>query len=139
MKLDAHPFIDAIACIVGGSVTVVVAVVQTVNPDIAAVLGAVLASVIAVIDARKKDKSTGHTVSVLIASGFLGGMLPGALLPLKWPDIVLPWQAWSSIGFFTGLLGWAIVLGIFRLQGRVTGAVAAQGDKLGLPPEKEEN
>ena len=140
MKLDSHLFVDAITAILASGVTAVVAVVQSsINPDIAAVLGAMLAAVIAVIEARKKDRSTEHTISVLIASAFLGGILPGAVLPLKWPDIVLPWQAWAAIGFFTGLLGWAVVLGIFRLQGRVTGAVAAQGDKLGLPPEKEAN
>lgn len=76
--------------------------------DVASVMGAIFASTIAGISARTTFKTSGHVFSVLIASAFVGSVLPGILVgyytPKFWNE--LTWHAWAGMGFVCGLLGW---------------------------------
>lgn len=135
-KLDHH--IAEVLCGLAATGSAVVAVIQSrFDPDIVAVLGAMLAAVVAVIEARKKDRSTGHTISVLIASAFLGSVMPGTLINLWSPDLGarLTWHAWAVCGFIIGLLGWAGTVAIMALRSRVPGIVNTAADRVGLKDE----
>lgn len=132
-------FTEAATFILSLGASAVVAVGQSpMNPDIVAVLGAMLAAVLAVLEARKKDRTLGHTVSVLIASAFVGSVLPGAIVWTWWPDrvAVMSWHVWAGMGFVVGLLGWAFVAAVMALKGRVPGAVNLAAGKF-LPPPND--
>lgn len=75
------------------------------------------ATCITVIEARKKDRSLGHTISVFIGSSFVGTFTPGLVVFYWWPTKMhaLPWQAWAAGGFFSGLCGWAAVLAVPKI------------------------
>jgi hypothetical protein len=126
------PIPEAVTYLLATGASCVVAVTQArFDPDMVAVLGAMLATVVAVLEARKKDRSMGHTVSVLIASAFVGSVLPGGVMWTWWPERVpaLSWHVWAALGFIAGLLGWAFTAAVMALRSRVPGAVNAAADK----------
>jgi F0F1-type ATP synthase assembly protein I len=136
MQIPTHPMAETATGILALGASAVVTVVQSrFDPDIVAVLGAMLAAVIAVIEARKSDRSMPHTVAVLIASAFIGAVLPGAIIWSWWPDKVanMSWHLWAALGFVFGLLGWAVTAAIMALKSRVPWAVNQAANKY-LPP-----
>lgn len=136
-KSNACHHLDALSGALATAMVSVVTVAQAkVNPDMVAVLGAMLAAVISVIDARKKDRTTGHTISVLIASAFAGSVIPGAAMWFFFPEKVttLSWHAWAALGFVVGLLGWAFTIGVLAVRSRIPWLVSNAADKLGVPP-----
>lgn len=101
--------------------TIVVAVAPA-SADICAVLGALIASVLTLIEARKKDRSIGHTISVFLGTGSVGSFLPGLLMQFAvhkgWLTAetvaALAWQAWAFAGLILGMNAWWILHGINR-------------------------
>lgn len=99
--------LDAIIAI--GTATVTIAAVQSPDrTDMVSVLGAMLATVIATLEARKKDRTLTNTVCVIIGSSFIGSIAPGAVLFNWYPELAgrLTWHAWAALGFVCGLVGW---------------------------------
>lgn len=101
----------------------VIALQTPVSADVAAVLGALLATYIAVVDARQNDRSTTNFFSVLLSSIAVGGIAPGVIFYTWFPDFAsrLTWHTWSAAGFIFSLGGWALVqatLWLFKTQSR---------------------
>ncbi len=84
--------------------------------DAWAMTGAMLGTVIAVIEARKKDRSLASTISVVIASAFTGTVAPGAVVALWFPEFSdkINWQIWSGCGFAAALVGWGFILAFMK-------------------------
>lgn len=101
---------------------VVIATAPGATNDICAVLGALIASVLTLIEARKKDRSIGHTISVFLGTGSVGSFLPGLLMQLAvhrgWLTAetasAFGWQAWAFAGLVLGMNAWWILHGINR-------------------------
>ncbi len=90
------------------------------NPDSGdayAVLGAIIASILALIEARKKDRELGHTLSVFLGSASMGSIVPGLVYHAAvWRGWVprdsqqlMPWQVWAFGGLLFGLNGWGLL------------------------------
>lgn len=102
-------------------VGVVIATAQVAN-SICAVLGAIIASVLTLIEARKKDRSMSHTISVFLGTASVGSFLPGLIVQLavhrQWiaPDTATAfgWEAWAFGGLVLGMNAWWILHGINR-------------------------
>lgn len=85
------------------------------SSDLYACLGAGLASVCALIEARGNGRSVGETIRVFIGSAVAGVFGPGALHSfLAWKGWLAPeaetfltWHWWAITGFFLALNGWA--------------------------------
>jgi predicted membrane protein len=85
--------------------------------DIYAVLGAVVASILAVMESLQKRRDYFHAVSMFLGSGFVGAFAPGPvyhlLAHLKWipADAAMfgLWQTWAIAGFISGLNGWYLI------------------------------
>lgn len=120
----------------------VVAVVVNMTPnaaDMVAVIGAMLATVIAVLDARKRDRTLGNTVSVVIGSAVVGSIAPGAVLWNIWPQFAatMSWHVWAAMGFVAGLAGWSAVLAATSvLRARQSGLLENVADRI-LGPKRE--
>ena len=121
--LSSLPFLATLLAIpVAG---VVIATAPAGN-DICAVLGALIASVLALVEARKKDRSTGHTISVFLGTASVGSFLPGIAVQLAvlqgWLTQVtgdsLTWQAWAFAGLVCGMNAWWILHGVNRFLQR---------------------
>jgi hypothetical protein len=109
-----------------------VAIVQArFDPDIVSVLGAILAAVVAVMEARKKDRSLSHTVSVFLCSSGFGAVLPGGMMWTFFPDRVpnISWHLWALMGGVGGLLGWAFALGIMAIGRWLPGVMSSQAKR----------
>lgn len=87
------------------------------SSDAYTVLGAVLASIVALIEARKKDRELSHTISVFLGSAAMGSFLPGIFYQIAlWRQWLtestthfLTWQVWAFAGLLCGLNGWAML------------------------------
>lgn len=99
-----------------GSSILAAATTPTAN-DAWAAVGAALATLIAVAEARKKDRSTWHLACVIIGSWFTGATWPAIMVHLWYPDhfAVLSWQVWAMGGFGVALVGWSIVHAFYGL------------------------
>lgn len=106
-----------------GSVIVLATVPGT--SDIAAIIGAMFASAIAAIRSRTSYKSSWDTLSVFIASGVLGSVLPAIVIGFGYPKMwdTLTWHSWAFMGFVFGLLGWWITLKIISVGPSVLDAL----------------
>jgi len=127
--------------VLAAAATVTVAAIQTPDTtDMVAVLGALLATVIAVVEARKKDRTLGNTVCVVIGSSFTGGVVPGAVMIGFYPELAarLTWHGWAVLGFLCGLCGWSIVLAaIGILRSRQDKILKDAADRILGPEEKK--
>jgi peptidoglycan/LPS O-acetylase OafA/YrhL len=98
---------------------VVIAAAPATN-DICAVLGALIASVLTLIEARKKDRSIGHTISVFLGTASVGAFLPGLAVQIavlkEWLSAEtaaeLSWHAWSVAGLVFGMNAWWLLHGV---------------------------
>lgn len=118
---NAH-FFESFAYLIASAGASLVAIVQSrFDPDIVSVLGAMLASVLAVMEARKKDRALGQTASVFLASAGFGSVLPGSIMWTVWPDKVpmLSWHVWALMGIIAGLLGWSLAAWVISLRSRL--------------------
>ncbi len=108
--------LDCILAMCCGTVAVVPNMSPSAN-DMIAVLGAMLATVIAVLEARKKDRTLGNIISIVVGSSFVGSIAPGALFFNFWPNAAagFTWHMWAALGFLCGLLGWTVVHVVFAI------------------------
>lgn len=87
------------------------------SSDLYACLGAGLASICALIEARGNGRSVGETIRVFIGSAAAGVFGPGMLHGfVKWKgwlsvetEVFLTWQWWAASGFFFALNGWGVL------------------------------
>lgn len=97
-----------------------VAVIAVKGPgvdDIYAVLGAIIASILAVMEALQKRRDYFHAVSTFLGSAVIGAFAPGPVYHLLAYMKVIPenaavfglWQTWAIAGFAFGLNGWYII------------------------------
>jgi predicted membrane protein len=85
--------------------------------DMYAALGAILASLIALIEARYKGRDFGPAMSNFLACAVAGSLAPKLvyLLLLQWgwitaeAHIVRAWEAWAAAGFMLGMNGWWLI------------------------------
>lgn len=102
------------------------------SSDAYAVLGAIIASIVTLMDAQKNKRDLRHSVSVFLGSAFMGSILPGIFYQValwgQWitEDInrFLTWQVWASAGLISGLQGWAmlhVINGILRKRAVIKG------------------
>lgn len=85
--------------------------------DIYAVMGAVIASILAVMESFQKKREYFHAASTFLGSAVIGAFAPGPLYHiLGYLGIVSPdaqvwklWQTWALCGFLMGLNGWFII------------------------------
>lgn len=84
------------------------------SSDLYACLGAGLASICTLIEARGNGRTVAETIRVFIGSAASGIFLPGVLYTaLQWKGWLSPeaekyvvWQWWAAAGFFFALNGW---------------------------------
>lgn len=113
------PVFAAMLCLPAG---LVITSSTPVSSDIYAVLGAMIASILALVEARKKDRTVGHTISVFVGSASVGSFLPGVLVYLAkekgWMDAStvegIIWQGWALMGILCGLNAWWLLHGANR-------------------------
>jgi predicted membrane protein len=115
--------------------------------DAYAVLGAMIGSIMALVEARKKDRSIAHTLSVFLGSASMGAFLPGIAYQMGiwrgWLSVeslpYITWQAWAAAGVGCGLFGWGVLHLVSRIGARMLDFYVKQRleKKLGLPPEEE--
>lgn len=97
-----------------------VAVIAVKGPgvdDIYAVLGAIIASILAVMDTIQKRKEYFHVVSAFLGSSVIGSFAPGVIYHTLSYAKMIPenasvfgiWQTWAISGFLFGLNGWYII------------------------------
>ena len=98
------------------------------SEDIYAVIGAMLASVVVLVDygGTPGGHRTMQFTTVFISSAFIGSIGPGVAAQTVIPDSmgVLSWHVWAMLGFVFGLAGWVLtrsVLWVFnrRLPGAI--------------------
>ncbi len=85
--------------------------------DIYAVMGAVIASILAVMEAIQKRRDYFHLVSTFLGSAAIGALVPGPAFHLlshmgviKAESTVFTlWQTWAVSGFLLGLNGWWLI------------------------------
>ena len=97
--------------------------------DIYAVIGAMLASVVVLVDyggTPGSRKGVFPFLAVFISAAVIGSAFPGAVLYYWCPDLAikLTWHGWAAAGFLFGLAGWVgtrSVLWVFnrRLPGAI--------------------
>ena len=130
--------IDCILATITGLVAVAVGTspgTQPVAYDIVAVIGAMLATVIAVLDARKRDSTPANTVIVILGSSCVGSMLPGVLFCNVWPELAtrFTWHIWAALGFLAGLMGWTIVRAVCAVIERRKDSILSSLEERYLP------
>ncbi len=119
------PYFALDAALAIASAAVTIAASQSPDrSDMVAVLGAMLATVIATLEARKKDRTLGNTITVLVGSAFVGSVAPGAVLFTWYADVAtrLTWHVWAGLGFFSGLVGWGSMQAVVNVATRVRDA-----------------
>jgi hypothetical protein len=124
--------IEPLLCMLATIGGAIVAVTQSrFDPDIVAVIGALFAAVISVIEARERNRTLTHTISVFIASAGVGSVLPGSIVWTWFPERIatLSWHVWAVMGGVTGLLGWSLTAAVLALRSRVPGLVNTAADK----------
>lgn len=85
--------------------------------DIYAVMGAVLAAILALMDAVQKRRDHFHAASTFLGSSVIGALAPGPVYQLLVHMAFIPketslfnlWQTWAIAGFFFGLNGWFLI------------------------------
>lgn len=85
--------------------------------DIYAVMGAVLAAILALMDAVQKRRDYFHAASTFLGSSVIGALAPGPVYHLLSYIKLIPadaviftlWQTWAIAGFFFGLNGWFLI------------------------------
>jgi hypothetical protein len=85
--------------------------------DVYAVLGAILASLISLIEARYKGRELGPSLTNFLASAAAGSFAPkiGFLCLVQLGTlthesvIVKAWEVWAFAGFVCGLNGWLVI------------------------------
>ena len=126
--------VPALLAVLGGPAT----------EDIYAVIGAMLAAVVVLVDFsssyRAQKRGTLQFITVFISSSFIGSIGPGSAAHWLMADqtVSLTWHMWAALGFIFGLGGWVLtrsVLWVFnrRLPGALDSFVSSK-----LPPQKED-
>jgi predicted membrane protein len=85
--------------------------------DIYSVMGAVLAAILALMDAVQKRRDHFHAASTFLGSSVIGALAPGPVYHLLSHIKLIPsdavlfslWQTWAIAGFFFGLNGWFLI------------------------------
>jgi hypothetical protein len=107
----------------------VIGLAQPQADDVYSVIGAMLASVIVLVDYNGTPgtrRGIGHLIAVFIACAFCGSIGPGVIL-YNWFDefaLRLTWHGWAGAGFVFGLLGWVLTRSaLWAFNTHVPGAV----------------
>jgi hypothetical protein len=124
--------VPALLAVIGGPAT----------EDIYAVIGAMLAAVVVLVDYSSSYKrGTMKFISVFISSATIGSFGPGIAAHWLMADQTpsLTWHMWAGLGFVFGLAGWVLtrsLLWVFnrRLPGALDSFVASK-----LPPQKDDD
>jgi hypothetical protein len=114
------------------------------SEDIYAVIGAMLASVVVLVDYGGTPggrRGTMQFTTVFISSAFIGSIGPGVAANTVIPESVgvLSWHSWAMLGFVFGLAGWVLtrsVLWVFnrRIPGAIDDYVQSK-----LPPKPKDD
>ena len=113
------------------------------SQDVYAVIGAMLAAVVVLVDYGGTPggrRGTMQFMTVFISSAFIGSIGPGVTANTILPEAMgaLTWHAWAMLGFVFGLAGWVAtrsVLWVFnrRLPGAIDTYIGSK-----LPPRKDD-
>ncbi len=133
-----------ILCAIPATVAVVSAGASSPNSeDIYAVIGAMLAAVVVLVDYGGTPggrRGTLQFMTIFISSSFVGSIGPGVTANTIIPETMgtLTWHVWAMLGFVFGLAGWVAtrsVLWVFnrRLPGAIDNYVSSN-----LPPRKDD-
>lgn len=130
---------------VGAAIASAGAVMLPDQRDAFAVSGAMLGSVLAVLEALKRGRDFRHLASVFIASSAIGGFGPGATI--HWmiaADKIdeITWHVWSAAGFVFALAGWATTHACMSVfMRRIPTMIEKQVDRFDPPsrPTKHED
>ncbi len=123
------PHYLAIDALIAAAGAILLAAAPTPNGDMVAAAGAMLGTVIVVLEAREKQRPLLSTAVLLFGSAGCGIIFPGLLMFNVWPDIAshLSWHAWGALGLIFSLGGWgplrAIVNRVQLSQDRIAQAI----------------
>lgn len=83
----------------------------TVAPDMVAILGAVLASIVGLLKAASEKRDWTARGIIVVGTTVVGSTGPSAVIHWWWPDSFarLLWQAWALLGFLSGIIGWMTI------------------------------
>lgn len=83
-------------------------IVKSGNPDTFAILGAVLAAIVALLKATSEKREWTQKGIVIVGTTVVGSTAPSAAIHYWWPEAIqkLIWQAWGLMGFISGIVGW---------------------------------
>lgn len=116
-----------------GVPAVVAVIIGPTSPDIYAVVGALFASVLPLLEASANNRTLGHKVSVFIASGVGGSIVPGLALYWKFGHDAdaLRWNVWAGAGVVSGLMSWSVIFyPLMYFRKRASAGVIAAGETL---------
>jgi uncharacterized membrane protein len=96
------------------------------TPDVYAVLGAVCATAIVVLDSKYKTRK--QTISLILGCGSVGSIAPGLVVHFGVPHLYdsLIWQAWAGLGLVFGGFGYALISLIWLVVGRRAGEIVEE-------------
>lgn len=125
----------------------VLSVTQPHADDVYSVIGAMLASVIVLVDYNGTPGSrrgVAQLLAVFISCAFCGSIGPGVIL-YNWSGELaarLTWHGWAGAGFVFGLLGWVLTRSaLWAFNNRIPGAVDQllqhKLKQTGVEPEKD--
>lgn len=115
-------------------------------PDIYAILGAIVAAIMALIEARLKDRSVSHTLGVFLGTVSVGAIMPGLLFQIaRWKGWVaadtlqyVTWHAWAGAGLICGLPAWGLLHLLHRWMIRAGEHFARKAaQRIGLPDDDQ--
>src|SRR4051812_28413099 len=71
------------------------------NPDAFTIVGAIIATLIVMLEAREKRRSWLKTSTLVLGSLFTGAVAPGWIMWTWFRETAphAPWQAWAGLGF----------------------------------------
>jgi predicted membrane protein len=85
-------------------------ILQTGNPDMFAIPGAILAAVVALLKANSEKRDWSQKGIVVVGTTVIGSTGPAAVVHWWYPEAItklIP-QAHALLGFLSGLLGWLL-------------------------------
>jgi len=96
------------------------------TPDVYAVLGAVCATAIVVLDAKYKTRN--ETISLIIGCGSVGSIAPGLIIHFWFTHLydTLTWHAWAGLGLLFGGFGYGLIKLLWVSVGKRAGDYAEE-------------
>lgn len=113
------------------------------DPSIAAVCGAMLASMIALLKAAQEKRAWQDRAISMLGTSVIGSTAPSAILHWFFPDSVqkIIWQTWSILGFLGGMAGWSVAYAFIKIIGlrseRFANRTISQFERRYLPEDQD--